>query len=236
MMELVFGSLFTGIGGIDLGFERAGLVCKWQVEIDPFCQKVLTKHWPDVPKFGDIRDVGGHNLEAVDLIVGGFPCQPHSVAGKRRGAADDRNLWPEYLRIIQELKPTWVVGENVAGIITTYLITVLSDLEGEGYEVQTFNLPACGFDAPHRRERIFVVAYAPNTRIMRRQRPQENANRQIGGRGRDGNVQRWPPEPGMGRVAHGVPNRVDRIRGLGNAVVPQVAEFIGEALRLRCDI
>ena len=145
--------------GFDLGLERAGMTCVAQVEIDEWCQKVLKKHWPNVPKFGDIRHVGKHNLPSADAIVGGFPCQPHSVAGKRKGAADDRNLWPEYLRIIKELKPRWVIGENVPGIITTYLDTVLSDLESENYEIATFNLPACGFDAPHRRERIFVVGY-----------------------------------------------------------------------------
>jgi len=160
MDELTFGSLFAGIGGIDLGLERAEMTCKWQVEIDDYCQRVLNKHWPDVEKFRNVREVGKHNLKPVDVIAGGFPCQPHSVAGKRKGAADDRNLWPEYLRIVKELRPTWVLGENVPGIRTTYLDTVLSDLESEGYATRTFNIPAVAFDAQHLRYRIFVVAYS----------------------------------------------------------------------------
>jgi len=159
MQQLTYGSLFTGIGGIDEGFERAGLECKWQVENESYCVKVLEKRWPDVERHEDVRRVGIRNLAAVDIICGGFPCQPHSVAGKRQGKDDDRNLWPEYLRIIKELKPTWVIGENVPGIITTYLATVLSNLESAGYEVATFNLPALAFGAGHRRERIFIVAH-----------------------------------------------------------------------------
>ena len=286
--SLTFGSLFSGIGGIDLGFERAGLTCEWQVEIDDYCNRVLAKHWPDVKRYRDVKEVhgivshskptgAGNNSQAisgqrrqpvdsgatsirqrhgaistsrlntngtdgftkacpsclppVDVITGGFPCQPHSVAGKRKGAADDRNLWPEYLRIITELRPTWVVGENVPGIITTYLDTVLSDLEGAGYEVSTFNLPAVAFDAKHRRERIFVVAYADKERL---QKPQHEPGKEwadrTSKRPRASSKGRWPTEPDVGRVAHGVSNRVDRLRGLGNAVVPQVAEFIGRAI------
>jgi DNA (cytosine-5)-methyltransferase 1 len=163
---LTFGSLFAGIGGIDLGLERAGMQCKWQVEIDDYCQKVLQKHWPEVRKYRDVREVGKHNLEPVDLIAGGFPCQPHSVAGKRRGKEDDRNLWPEYLRIIREIRPTWVVGENVPGIITTMLDDVLLDLENEGYTPTTFNIPACALGANHIRYRIIVVAHTNNMRYI----------------------------------------------------------------------
>jgi len=141
-----FGSLFAGIGGFDLGLERAGMECVWQVEIDPYCQKVLAKHWPQVKRYDDVRECGEHNLETVDLICGGFPCQPHSVAGKRRGAVDDRNLWPEYRRVLAELRPRWVLGENVPGIVTTMLDEVLSDLESEGYAATTIVLPAVAFD------------------------------------------------------------------------------------------
>ncbi len=111
-----FGSLFAGIGGMDLGLERAGMTCEWQVETDPFCNRVLEKHWPNVRRYGDVRAIGKHNLVPVSLICGGPPCQPHSVAGKRRGAADDRDLWPEFLRVVTELKPTWTLFENVPGI------------------------------------------------------------------------------------------------------------------------
>lgn len=209
---------------MDLGLERAGMTCVAQVEIDPWCQRILEKHWPDVPKYGDIRDVGKHNLPAAQLIAGGFPCQPHSVAGKRKGADDDRNLWPEYFRIIKEMRPAWVVGENVPGIITTYLDTVLSDLEGAGYEVGVFNLPACGFDAPHRRERIFIVGY-PHCTGLEEQWGIVSDGEEYEAPERAG---RWAIEPGVDRVVDGVPNRVDRVKGLGNAVVPQVAEFIGK--------
>lgn len=161
---MIYGSLFSGIGGFDLGFDRAGMQCAWQVEIDPFCRSALAKQWPDVPKFKDVRNVGRHNLAAVDLICGGFPCQPHSLAGKRRGAEDDRNLWPEYRRIVAELRPRWVVAENVPGIRTTILDEVLSDLEGLDYTVRTVDLPAVAFDAWHRRHRIFIVAHSNSDR------------------------------------------------------------------------
>lgn len=162
-----FGSLFAGIGGFDLGLERAGMQCRWQVEINDYCQRVLAKHWSNVPRFGDIKSVGKDDLEKVDLICGGFPCQPFSVAGKRGGKADDRYLWPEMLRVIREVRPTWVLSENVAGIINMELDTVLANLEAEGYETQTFVIPACGVDAPHRRNRVWIVGYSTSFRFNR---------------------------------------------------------------------
>ncbi len=259
-----FVSLFAGIGGFDLGFERAGMQCVAQVEIDPYCRAVLAKHWPDVLRFEDVRKVGKHNLPPADVIVGGFPCQPHSLAGKRRGAEDDRDLWPEYRRIVAELRPRWVVGENVPGIRTTILDAVLSDLENLGYTVGAVVIPACAFGAPHIRERVFIVAYADGTGQHREgvsilpkggRQPWCNADTGRGGQvvpdAQGFRCPRWedlPPaaiqewltrlerdnpwaaEPGMGRVAHGVPHRVDRLRALGNAVVPQVAEFIGRLI------
>ena len=210
-----FLSLFAGIGGFDLGLERAGMECVGQVEIDPYCIKVLEKHWPDVPRWGDIRDVteetladafsircgedeirrntgtvdgttkqafkkggeqtvalgcGGkdgkstgtnqHPPPTVDLICGGFPCQPWSGAGKRRGVEDDRDLWPEMLRIIEAVRPNWVIGENVRGFVSMAmgLERSISDLEAIGYAVQAFIVPACAVDAPHRRDRCWIVA------------------------------------------------------------------------------
>ncbi|MBC7340848.1 MAG: DNA (cytosine-5-)-methyltransferase [Clostridia bacterium] len=155
------GSLFSGIGGMDLGLERAGMQIAWQVENDPFRQAVLAKHWPGVKRYGDIRTIDPAELESVDLICGGFPCQPFSIAGKRRGKADDRYLWPEMLRIIKALRPRWVLGENVANIVNLALDTVLSDLENEGYETGTFVIPACAVGAPHVRPRVWIVAYSP---------------------------------------------------------------------------
>ena len=151
---------------------------KWQVENNEFCVKVLNKHWPDVPKFGDIRNVGRKELAPVDLIAGGFPCQPFSVAGKRRGTEDDRHLWPEMLRIISELKPAWVLGENVPGIIPIFFDQAVSDLEAEGYTCEAFVLPAAAFDAPHRRDRLFIVAYSSNRGFSQ---PNSNKSSNSGG-------------------------------------------------------
>jgi len=155
-----FVSLFAGIGGLDLGLERVGMECVAQVEIDDYCQKILSKHWANVPKYKDVRDVGKDNLPTTDLICGGFPCQPFSVAGKRGGKEDDRYLWPEMFRIIQETRPTWIIGENVAGIVNVALDTVCLDLESEGYEVQPIIIPACSVNAPHRRDRVWIVGHA----------------------------------------------------------------------------
>jgi DNA-cytosine methyltransferase len=155
---MTFGSLFAGIGGFDLALEKIGMTCKWQVEIDPFCQKVLAKHFPNVQRYSDVKEVGSHNLEPVDLICGGFPCQPFSVAGKQRGKEDDRYLWDEMLRVISELKPSWVIGENVAGIIELALEQVCASLEVQGYEVQPLIIPACAVNAPHRRDRVWIIA------------------------------------------------------------------------------
>lgn len=164
MKHLTHLSLFSGIGGLDLAAERAGFQTVGQCEFADYPYKVLCKHWPDVSKWRDIRTLTGEDFHArtglrtVDVLSGGFPCQPFSVAGKRRGAEDDRYLWPEMLRVIKELRPAWVIGENVAGIVNMALDTVLSELEAEGYETRAFIVPACGVDAPHRRDRVAIVA------------------------------------------------------------------------------
>ena len=160
---MTVGSLFSGIGGFDLGLERAGMTIKWQVEIDDFCNKVLEKHWPDVKRYRDIKELRGDELEPVDLICGGFPCQPFSAAGKRRSKEDDRYLWPEMLRVIRAVRPNWIIGENVAGIVSLALDDVLSDLENEGYACQSFIIPACAVNAPHRRDRVWIIANCDNT-------------------------------------------------------------------------
>ena len=153
-------SLFTGIGGLDIAAEEAGFTTVLQVEKDPYCLKVLNKRWPHVPKCEDIRSFNGKPYRgAITLISGGFPCQPWSRAGLRKGAADDRDLWPEYFRLVQEIRPTVICGENVAGFSDLGLSRTVTQMESEGYQVQWFNIPACGVGALHQRARIFIVCF-----------------------------------------------------------------------------
>ena len=159
-------SLCSGIGGLDLAAEWAGFTTVGQCEIADYPTKVLERHWPDVPRWRDIRELTSDSfyertgLRTVDVLSAGFPCQGFSVAGKRKGKEDDRYLWPEVFRIVQELHPAWFLGENVPGIIDLALDTVLSDLEEANYEVQAFVIPACGVDAPHKRERVAILAHS----------------------------------------------------------------------------
>jgi DNA (cytosine-5)-methyltransferase 1 len=300
---LTFGELFAGIGGFSLGLERAGMKCKWQVEIDPYATAVLKKHWPEVQKHEDVRTFPPKGDYAVDLICGGFPCQDISVAGKGAGLAGARSgLWHEFARIIGELRPRYVVVENVAALLTRGMGTVLGDLSTLGYDAEWHVIPASAVGAPHRRERVWIVAYAndqgqPDVPVNDESRrgvpesaggdvahaegisgraglckggPQQDRHQLGDGSGnvshscrnrrqgcwQDGHVARssglrsrawsdeeqdvsaaaagwWESEPDVGRVAHGVPSRVDRLRCLGNAVVPQVVEIIGRAIIAR---
>ena len=339
---MTVGRLFSGIGGFDLGLERAGHEILWQVEWDSYCQKVLAKHWPDVPCHGDIHEVGSHNLEKVDIICGGFPCQPVSVAGKKKGQDDERWLWPEFGRLICDLRPKYVLVENVPGLLVRGMGDVLGDLSKFGYDAEWGTVSAASVGAPHLRKRIFIiahtngttsrgrgvprdvgdkgrrasknggtclqskdreaysydfesssedVAYATGSRSKARRsepmgtgdrsRRDEGLSQGTGGKAggvadtsvirlqkhgllqpkefiesgkevahatdNDGNYasksereaqrqprrssgregKHWAVEPDVGRVADGVPSRVDRLKGLGNAIVPQVAEYIG---------
>jgi len=352
--------LFSGIGGFSLGLERAGMETVAFCEIEKFPQKVLKKHWPEVPIYDDIRKLtrqrliddgiladpgcsgvfqygelddalqknkkqrgvqcdgvqGGQKKEGqnmggktIDLVCGGFPCQPFSQAGKQEGFDDDRDLWPEMFRVIQEVRPRWVIGENVAGFVSMGLDRTLTDLEGEGYRTEQVIIPACAVGAPHRRDRVWIVAHSEGERTMRepgefcqkdggsgrslqgeslkssdvahskrnteggaygsdsggseRGREKQNVSQrdEMGGdsgnsredvadsdkarrgeqrgtkpirkeqpsfeRHSEGTWSQWAVEPDVGRVAHGIPSRVDRLKGLGNAVVPQIPEIIG---------
>ena len=278
--------LFSGIGGFSLGLERAGMKTVQFVENDPYCQKVLSKNFPGVPIHGDIKTF--HYDKPVELISGGFPCQPYSHAGEQRGKEDDRHLWEEYLRIIQSVRSRWVLGENVSGIINMELDQVLSDLASENYSCQSLVIPACAVNAPHRRDRVWIIARrnamgnseynglstakesrSPSS-ISNNSSQGENktfqskgtsgrsniknvahANKErIQGRKETGNLEsegtqrnqfslrcsqrrigkNWSFEPELGRVANGIPSRVDRIKSLGNAVVPQIVEIIGRAI------
>lgn len=166
MRKITHLSLFSGIGGLDLAAEWAGIQTIGQCEWADYPTKVLEKHWPDVPRWKDIRTLTGESFyertgrRTVDIISGGFPCQPFSVAGKQRGKEDDRYLWPEMVRVIKELRPTWVVGENVAGIVRMALPDILSELESCGYRTRTFLIPACAVGARHVRYRVAIVGYA----------------------------------------------------------------------------
>lgn len=169
--ELTHLSLFTGIGGLDLAAEMAGIRTVGQCEMADFPTKILEKHWADVPRWRDVRTLTLESfyertgLRTVDILSGGFPCQPFSVAGKRKGEDDDRYLWDEMFRVIREIRPTWVIGENVPGIVNLALDKVLSDLESEGYRTQSFIIPACGVDAPHRRDRVAIISYSCRKRM-----------------------------------------------------------------------
>jgi len=272
--------LFSGIGGFSLGLESTGFFKTIAfVEKDRFCQKVLQKNFPNVPIEDEIRNVKGSRYQA-DVVTGGFPCQPFSIAGKRKGTDDDRYLWDETLRVVAETKPKWFVGENVEGIVNinngTVLQQIQKDLESEGFQVQCLVIPASGVGAWHQRKRVWIVAYSDKFRCTQHnetkkekfewrsktsfmssssqdvsnsdkerifstkttrnngKNEKKSFNEYIGGcsstyRGKI--IQNyWATEPNVGRVAHGIPNRVDRIKSLGNAIVPQIAYEIGQAI------
>ena len=257
--------LCSGIGGFSLGLQRAGMETVAFCEIDEFCRKILNKHWPDVPVFKDIKALANGSeglIPGCDLICGGVPCQPFSVANanKRKGQEDDRHLWPYMFEIVKQQKPAFVIVENVAGFVNMALDDVLSDLESEGYAAQSFVIPACAVDAKHRRDRVWIVAHA-NDRYFHAEEEicsgrdtahicstdvansygegleigkgfREHAQSELSTIERSSYEEPavWPAEPRILRVANGIPNRVDRIKGLGNAVVPQVVEVIGRAI------
>jgi len=250
--------LFSGVGGFAIAAEWAGFTTVGFAEISRRCCAVLQRLWPDVPNLGDVQTADFGAVGAVDLLTGGFPCQPFSRAGKRRGARDDRNQWPAMRRAIELIRPAWVLGENVPDIDGMELEAMLADLEGLGYRVQPLVIPACAVDAYHRRDRLWLVAHvaekrrqrlpaqerrahqnaagpsspAANLAKTRRRQLLENQARQElpGGRPASAGF-RWPDPPGVCGVVHGLPDRVDRVGSLGNAIVPQVAYEILRNMR-----
>ena len=239
-MTFTVGSLFSGIGGLDLGLERAGHKVIWQSEIDPFACKVLKKHWPEVVNHGDIKQIDWATVEPVDIICGGYPCQPFSLAGQRKGTDDHRHLWPWVRNAISALSPSYAILENVRGHLSMGGTQVIGDLTDIGYDAEWRVVSAAGVGAPHRRERTIIVAYPHNSELgdidecgidegtHGERRKVFLANSPSGSTSRTDS--HWISEPGVDRVANGIPNRVDRLRGLGNAVVPQVAEYIGRLI------
>ena len=321
--------LCSGIGGFALGFEWAELSSPVLFcDIEPWSRKILAKHWPDVPIAEDVKELANDPdglIPDCDILSAGYPCQPFSLAGERRGTEDDRHIWPYILTIVQRKRPSWCVFENVYGHVSMGLDEVLSDLEGEGYAARPFIVPACAADAPHRRDRVWIVARnvgdtdsqqrgttkedrgldmdravldqrqgreeanaaerssvnvahasclhsngsgehsqqserqvsklgdsgssddVAYTASKRQQgsrlhgRPQHQAQNKDGQTDRadnssQGNAQNWLPEPPVGRVANGIPRRVDRLKGLGNAIVPQIAMRIGQTIKAVHDI
>lgn len=286
--QLTVGSLFSGIGGFDLGLERAGMLVRWQCEADAFCRQVLAKHWPGVPCFDDIITLA--NPPAVDVLAGGFPCQDLSVAGKGAGLSGSRSgLWSEFARLIGEVGPRYVIVENVPTLKSRGLERVLGEMAALGYDAEWDCIPATAVGAPHRRDRIWIVAYPQREQLREQprrrggacwsypaltsvdgearaladpqqprlegQRP-ESGQSQVAQSGNGGaladadeqqpgfcgrfgesgeaesgwHIHQWLVEPDVGRVANGVPARVDRLRSLGNALVPQIAEWIGHRI------
>lgn len=283
--------LFSGIGGFALaaqmagGYETVGFC-----EIEPYCQKVLAKNFPDTPIHGDVKTLNGNEYGTIDIITAGYPCQPFSAAGQRKGAEDDRHLWPEIKRIVKTNRPSWILCENVAGHITLGLDEVLFDLETEGYTARPLVIPACAVDAAHRRDRVWIIAnsrevgcgHGSDYREERHIQDNKNRDAKKGesewegrkcgssetrqnvansgcarsekrmaestgcdqrntgivddespaciGQANGERMETWLPEPPVGRVANGIPRRVDRLRGLGNGIVPQVAAKILQAI------
>jgi len=229
-----FGSLFSGIGGIDLGLERAGMTCRWQIEISEFCETILSRHWPKVKWYGNICDVRGKQLESVDLVCGGFPCEDISLAsGAGAGIIGKRSgLWSEFARLLNEVRPRFALIENVPALRSRGLALVLQDLWAIGFDAEWHCIPACAFGAPHQRDRIFVVAYPKGMfqkAILRRDVVADTDGQPLVGAPVAWDQRHaWTDQPGVVRMVYGVPHRVDRVAALGRAVVPQIAEWIGK--------
>lgn len=241
MVPLHVLDLFSGIGGFSLGLEvLGGFRTVAFCETDRYCRRVIARHWPGVKIYGDIRTLTAAGLAAdgikCDVLTGGFPCQDISIAGKGVGLAGARSgLWREYHRLICELRPRYAIVENVTALLGRGMGEILGDMAEIGYDCEWHCIPAAYVGAPHERDRVWIVAYTNVAGLERRdgglmsQRPSEWTAGQ-GGAFRNTGEWFWRTEPAVGRVVDGLPRRVDRLRALGNAIVPQVAELIGAAI------
>lgn len=240
------GSLFSGIGGFDLAAEWMGWNNLFHCEWNPFGQKVLKHYWPEAESFNDITKTDfTRYANRIQILTGGFPCQPYSSAGKRKGKDDERHLWPEMLRAIREIRPRWVVGENVLGLVNwsggLVFHEVQADLEAQGYQVQPFLLPAAAVNAPHRRDRIWFIAYATNKRQKYALENRELEGRRFGQPYKRDLWHSFPSQPpicggndGLSTELDGITFskwRAESIKGYGNAVVPQVVYQIFKAIQ-----
>ncbi len=239
-MSLHALSLFSGIGGLELGLERAGMTTVGQVELDPFCQRQLAHHWPDVPRHDDVRTAPewwlSEERPTVDVVCGGFPCQPFSSAGHRRGVGDERWGWPWMERVIRVARPRYVVVENVAAFLDhpVGFGWMLADLSALGFNAEWSVVSACSMGAPHTRDRLFLVAYSNSGDGQARLgfgSERQGTLQAINDRARawsdrvDGSLAASRSD---GREADGLPRRM--VGALGNAVVPQVAEYVGRLI------
>jgi len=261
-------SLFSGLGGLDLGLERAGLQIVGNVEIDPFCQRVLAQHWPEEPRHDDVNTAPEWWMSQprphVEVVAGGIPCPGHSIAGRQLGPEDPRWGWPGFRDVLDVTEAPIAIIENSPNLVRTGLDVILRDLAGRGFDAWWFRVPAAASGAPHLRWRLFVVAvqrgridfiwpelqsrtvtgYDGATWSLADPASEGLALRAVQGPGHRGGPQGhpdalgtgglagaphgdWSPEPDVGRVAHGIPDRVDRVKALGNAVVPAVGEYVG---------
>jgi len=233
--------LFSGIGGFSYGLELSGgfetvAFC----EIDSYCQKILKKHWPRIPIYSDIKELTGDQLRAdgivPDIITGGFPCTDISVAGKRKGiVGKDSGLWTEMFRLIKECQPSWAIIENVSNLRSKGLTLVLQNLSEIGYMGEFHSIPCSAIGGLHRRDRIWIIAYPNVKRLQRHRKGLEKPSQILTQekvslfRGRVGE-KKWSSECRVPRILNGLPNRIQRIKALGNAVVPQIPQMIGEAI------
>lgn len=238
MNPFTYVSVFSGIGGLDLGLDRAGMTCVAQVELNEYCRTVLTRHWPKVPKHDDVRTAPNWLADTgitADLVAGGFPCQPTSTMGKRRAQNDPRWGWPWFRDIVRTIRPRYVLVENVLGLIDTGFGDVLADLHTLGFDAEWGVLSACAFGAPHSRERLFVLAHPKGTHgpadlPLPPRVPGRRTDPGTEGRSTRGGA--WLFESPLDRVAHGATRAMglEELTALGNAVVPDVAEHAGRII------